>query len=367
MNYEIIVDAIHRRLFPGCALALFNGKKEEVVCKGSLHFPEMEPKPRPVHPGTLYDLSSLTKVFVFLALLRLIGIKRLFLEDPIASILPFKEKGDIQKMTIIDLLTCGLDFVLPPDLEKKGIHLKEGTSWRFFNEARLKGPLGTMFRYGNPSAFMAGEILERVMETDLESVLSELVFEPLQLKDTSFKMPEGRSHRVAPTQVVTDPSRWQYGEVQDPMSKKFLPKAVGIAGLFSNITDMLKVAKVLATNLTPEGRQFLPHWLWKEMVSDQYEGKEEIGGVTHRYGLGLDKPHPGYVDDEVFCQNAVFMAGFSGTFIVGCHSWKRGDLSPRSIGWAFLSNTRRDMKDAAQVHRTFRQALTQASLDSITE
>ncbi len=366
---DIIFDAITRRLFPGCAVALFNGDNDEgeVVCRGAYHFFEGEPYVRMVQTKTLYDISSLTKVLTTIGNLRLIDQGVLNLDEPVAATLPFKGEDDIQKMSLRDILTCRTDFVLPDDLRQKGIHLKDQEGkLRFFKEATLRGPLGTMFRYGNPAAFVAGKLIDTMSGIDLETSLLELVFDPLEMKDTSFKMSPFRRQHVAPTQVVVDPSKWQYGEVQDPMSKLF-PYPIGIAGIFSNVTDMLKATRFLATGNTPQNVPLISPALWSDMVSDQYAGKEPVDGVEHHYGLGIDMPGPGYVSDPIFCQRGLVMPGNSGTFIFFCPSWYRSGLLPRAVGGVFLANARRDMANAVEVHRMFRRGFIESYLDSITE
>lgn len=367
MNYNNLTTAITQGLFPGFASVLFNGNVREFFCRGTLHFNDVGANARWVYQDTLYDIASLTKVIVFTGILRLVGFGRIGLHDPILKYLPFEGKGDIQKMTIWHLLTCGLDFILPEKLQGNNLHLKDGNGkLLFFGQASLRGPLGKMFRYGNPSAFIAGKILESVNCADLEQAVRELVLNPLGMNDTSFNMTPSRLRRVAPTQVIGS-SDWQYGIVQDPTSQAFLPGMVGIAGLFSNIRDMGCLACFLATGLTPSGAELLPNYLWRAMVTNQLEGIEFDDGLKHEYGLGIDKPgeDDGYVDDPCFCKNAVIMSGSSGPFIFACPSWQSGKKDSRPIGGVILCNSDRNVPGAKGKMRTLRREAVQAFLDSL--
>jgi CubicO group peptidase (beta-lactamase class C family) len=221
-----------------------------------------------------------------------------------------------------------------------------------------------MFRYGNPSAFIAGRILEKVHRSDLEQAIRELVLNPLGMHDTSFRMTPSRLKHVAPTQIIGR-SEWQYGIVQDPTAQAFFPNPVGIAGLFSNIRDMEHLAWFLATGLTPSGAGLLPNYLWREMVTNQLEEVEFGDGLKHEYGLGIDKPgeDDGYVNDTLFCKDAVVMSGSSGPFIFACPSWRPGKKDPRPIGGVILCNSSRDIPDFKTKMRTVRREAVQAFID----
>ena len=361
---QIVTYAIASGLFPGCAFTLFQGNVGETIYRGNLAPTNTKGKQRHVDSDTLYDIASLTKILAFLGILRLVDQGNFSLDDPVDSVIPFYRNGDIKKMTFRHLLTCGLDFILSEELEKKGIHIKNASGGlAFFDCADLRAALGTMFRYGNFSAFIAGKVLERVMKINLEEALRILVLNDLAMSDTSFYMHPSRLIRVAPTQVINS-AYWQYGTVQDPMSRRFLPEHVGIAGLFSSIGDMEKLAWFLATGLTPLNRPLISTVLWKDMTTDQYGGKK-VNGQVRRYGLGLDMASDGYVDDIAFCKKGMFMSATSGPFIFACPFWKRDGLPARPVGGVILSNTNRHMSDPAHVHRTFRRNFVGAFLESI--
>lgn len=365
MNYNVISSAINQGLFPGCASVLFNNKEKKVVCQGTLHFNHVEANPRWIYQGSLYDIASLTKVLVFTGILRLISFKRIRLHDPIINYLPFKGKGEIRKMTIWHMLTCGLDFVLPEELQGSNLHLRDDKGkLLFFEKASLRDSLGKMFRYGNPSAFIAGKILEKVHHSGLEQAIRELVLNPLYMHDTSFRITPDRLRRIAPTQVVGS-NEWQYGQVQDPTSKAFFPELVGIAGLFSSIRDMEHLAWFLATGLTPSGGKLISDNLWRGIVTNQLEGRVFGDGNSHEYGLGIDKPDQGYVDDSRFCKDAVVMSGSSGPFIFACPSWSSGNENPRPIGGVILCNSSRNIPDYKPKLRTFRREVVQEFLSSL--
>lgn len=347
---KIIKKAVHNNLFPGCVTEFFKGKEttySSVVGDA--------------RKDLLYDIASITKVLVSLGTLRLVALQKLSLDTKVSSIIPFENTGGIQDMAIWHLLTYTVDFDLPEDLKTQGIHLRNALGeFRFFKEAGLVGIAGSRFRYGNPHAFVQGKVIECLTGKSLPDALKELVFEPLGLTQTTFN-PD--LSRVAPTHLV-DGSGWQYGIVQDPMSQKFLPEKVGVAGIFSTIDDMVKLVWFLATGFGPHGQVFLSHWLWRWMITNQLKDSKLENG-SHRYGLGIDMPDEGYVSDQEFCRKAVFMSGASGPFIFACSSWSGGKTRSYPIGGVILSNTRRDIPDAKEQGRIFRRAMVQAFLEGM--
>ncbi|MFA6297366.1 MAG: serine hydrolase domain-containing protein [Candidatus Paceibacterota bacterium] len=349
----MIENAVRDGLFPGCVTKFFNGK--EIV--HNKVFGE-------AHQDMLYDIASITKVLVSIATLRLVAMREISVDTKVSSILPFKEKGEIQDMTVWNTLTYTADFDLPIELMNHGIHLlNDSGELRFFNEAKLRGEPGKRHRYGNPHAFVQGKVIEGVTGQKLPDALKGLVFDPLGFTHTTFEPPQDDFKMVAPTHRV-DGSGWQYGIVQDPMSQKFLPEKVGIAGVFSTVTDMSKLVWFLATGLAANFDEVLPKWLWEAMISDQLHGRRFSDG-THRYGLGIDMPSEGYVPDLSFCRRGVFMSGSSGPFIFAHPCWSGGGSHPRPIGGVILCNTRRDIPDAKNKGRLFRRTMVQDFLEEM--
>lgn len=363
MNNVIIEDAIQKKLFSGCTVGFFNGNTQQVCCFGERNLGGGALKMR---HDALFDIASLTKIFTFAGILSLVDRGTLSLDDRVTKFLPFEQGGDIQKMTLRHLLSCGLDFVFSEEVEKHGIHLADAKgNLLVYKCAKLRAPLGTMFRYGNPSAFFAGEVLRTVTKKSFDKALYELVLEPIGMEDTSFSVSPDRLIRIVPSQTIKT-NQWQFqGDVQDPMSLAF-KRPVGIAGLFSSIYNMVLGVRMLAANTTLYGVPFLSERLWREMVSDQHVGKT-YDGIVHRYALGIDMPSPDYVRDPFFCKNGLIMSGASGPYLFACPSWHRNNLPPRPVGGVILLHGNRRVPDIKTKLKAFRRAFLQSCLDSITE
>lgn len=346
MSIESLVQrAISEGLFPGCAISVFGNGETYQKCFGMVG-PTHIRQSMPVSVDTLYDEASLTKVKVSLAILVLIGQGKLTLQTRIGKFLLFADEAIINA-SIWHLMTCQLDYVFSDELQKYGLHLRDGQgNFRVLNETKINGKVGEMFRYGNPSWLFLGWIIEKITKKNLEEALIELVLQPLEMEDTKFGATQpGRLDRVAPTQVIGRPfGVVQYGTVHDPMSLSFVTP-VGIAGLFSSIVDMAKFCRFFATGRTPDGGKLVPHWLYKTMTLDQ------LVGTGHRWSMISDMPSEGYVSNTGFCEMGNFMAGSSGCFFFG---WRQ-----RKFAGVILSNS--NPKEKAKL-KQFRREFVEDAL-----
>lgn len=154
-------------------------------------------------------------IFAFLVQQGKIDIDR-----PLASYYPDMEQADV---TIRQLLThtSGLDPFIPgrDDLDAEG--LKEALH-------RLKLKDNRQFHYTDVNFLLLGFLLEKWFGLDLDHIFQEQVFEPWQMKETTF----GPVSQAVPT-LRGVPA----GVVHDPKAR-VLGVHAGSAGLFSTIRDM---------------------------------------------------------------------------------------------------------------------------------
>ncbi len=176
---------------------------------------------------TMVWIASMTKALATVGVLQLVEQGRLGLDDDVASILP--EFGELQvlegfdgdeprmrpaasKATIRNLLThtagLGYSFInvnlhrwyevtgAPEPLE----------CTRDYLEAPLMSDPGTAWEYGT-NVDWAGAVLEEVTGTTLDEYLSEHLFEPLRMSDTTFRLSDDQRARLMPIhQRVADGS-----------------------------------------------------------------------------------------------------------------------------------------------------------------
>ena len=256
-----IQEQIGAGIYPGASLALYQKGSWQEYYLG-LADPA---KKEPVVAGLTYDLASVSKVvgvgtiFAFLVQQGKIDIDR-----PLASYYPDMEQAEV---TIRQLLThtSGLDPFISgrDDLDAEG--LKEALH-------RLKLKDNRQFHYTDVNFLLLGFLLEKWFGLDLDHIFQEQVFEPWQMKETTF----GPVSQAVPT-LRGLPG----GVVHDPKAR-VLGVHAGSAGLFSTIRDM---------------EIFLEHYLqdpFAEILSQNYALEE---GKTRSLAWNLEGDwldHTGY-------------------------------------------------------------------------
>jgi len=199
---------------------------------------------RPVEPGTLYDLASLTKVVgLTTACMLLVDREALALDAPVARYVPAFRGAMKDRVTIRQLLThsAGLAADLPLYAETA----TRQAALAAVDSATLVAPPGTSYRYSDLSAIALMQAVERVTGEPFDRFLATRVFGPLGMPATRFLPPASWRDRIAPTEHDTVfRHRWLRGEVHDESAAR-LGGVSGNAGLFSNALDLSRFAALL--------------------------------------------------------------------------------------------------------------------------
>jgi CubicO group peptidase (beta-lactamase class C family) len=199
---------------------------------------------RPVEPGTLYDLASLTKVVgLTTACMLLVDREALALDAPVARYVPAFRGAMKDRVTIRQLLThsAGLAADLPLYAETA----TRQAALAAVDSATLVAPPGTSYRYSDLSAIALMQAVERVTREPFDRFLATRVFGPLGMPATRFLPPASWRDRIAPTEHDTVfRHRWLRGEVHDESAAR-LGGVSGNAGLFSNALDLSRFAALL--------------------------------------------------------------------------------------------------------------------------
>ena len=221
-HQRLIDTAVQRGIdqgeYPGAVvLVLRDGHTAFVQAYGQR---ALKPHPAEMTTDTVFDLASLTKpIATATAILILRDRGKLALNDRVAKHLP----GCRLDATIADLLTHRGG--LPPANHLK--HYKKGraAAVRAICESR-RGK--RKVRYSDLGHILLAELVATIAKQPFDAFCREAIFEPLGMKDTSFKPKVGR---VAPTVGV------RAGTVHDPRAA-LLDGVAGNAGLFSTAADL---------------------------------------------------------------------------------------------------------------------------------
>ena len=284
MHSEIesrVERAIEEKVFPGCVIGIVrsNGTRE-VMPFG--HFTYESDSPR-VAENTVYDVASITKSIPTASLaLSLIAEGRLGLADKVSEHLP-KLRSD-HGATIEDLLQYRVQGPTLSTLKDKAA--EEILEYIFAHG--FDAPPSGEARYTNLPAFLLGLIVERVGVGTLDKMAQEHFFEPLGMKDTTF-FPDVRLRKsnIVPTEIVD--GKEIRGIVHDESARVFARagRAVGHAGLFSTVPDILNFLEALLQRKYPDvvdGAQKGFGWQTEGAFLGKYAGPAVGGAGKHAFG-----------------------------------------------------------------------------------
>jgi CubicO group peptidase (beta-lactamase class C family) len=144
---------------------------------------------QPVTSGTLFQIGSITKVFVATLVMRLVEEGKLALDAPLVEYLPDLVLADAEiraGITVRHVLshTGGLLGDYFPDQGWGDDALSRGVAG--MAELPRVTALGGAWSYCNSGFYLAGLAIERVTGKPFETAMTELVFQPLGLERTTF-------------------------------------------------------------------------------------------------------------------------------------------------------------------------------------
>lgn len=277
---------------------------------------------RPMTKDALFRLASTSKPITAAAILILLEEGKLKLTDPVAKFIPeFKNskvavdgarpaipmadrQGATDKyygvpathdITIVDLLThtSGLASggITSAEVQKLMQSRKPTDTLADFIPRLGALPLdfqpGTQWRYSPGAGFdTLGRIVEVVSGNTFDQFLRQRLFEPLDMKDTSFGPPEKDASRK-----VTIYRRTENGLEKPPANPITAGTSYfsGAGGLTSTAEDYMKFAQMLCNGGQLNGKRILSPWTVNTMISnnvgDLFNG--QIGRAPKGVGFGL--------------------------------------------------------------------------------
>lgn len=281
---DLVAGAVDRA-YPGAVLGLL--WRGDVVLRAVCGRAAITPAPRLAAADTVYDLASLTKVVATTPLvLQAVAEGRLGLDDPVSTHLPECPHAGL---TVRHLLThtSGLPAWIPFYLEATGY----GAIVRRAAGTAPEGPPGRRVLYSDLDFILLGEIVRRALGAPLDVLARTRIFEPLGMRDTTFRPPAGMRERIAPTEDGTAIEQamageagrrhtWRrtlvWGEVHDSNAHA-MGGVSGHAGLFGTAGDLLAYARMWLAAGGGPGGQLIPADLAREATSRQASGDTAWG------------------------------------------------------------------------------------------
>lgn len=224
-NLQAMLDYHQQvRHYPGALVHVeTDGKVLARQVSGTLLAYEGQPHGEPMHEQAHFRIASLTKGMASLVALRLVDQGLLELDAPLAGVLP--ELAEVRHLdgsspqtapTLRHLLSHTAGFGNLGEMCDPAIRARasavgiDGELANFsreqFLQALAKRPLtaepGTLFQYGFCTD-VVGQMIERVTNQSLQAAMQRLLFEPLGMTQTSFRI-DPHSHAQMPRAFAQD-------------------------------------------------------------------------------------------------------------------------------------------------------------------
>ncbi|XVV15219.1 serine hydrolase domain-containing protein [Actinoplanes sp. CA-131856] len=270
---------------------------------------------------SIFDLASLTKVYVAIALLQQVDKGKVDLNAPVSRYLPGFTGTNKAKVTVRMLLahTSGLPV---------GVTGVKGLTPAAQRAKVLATPLvsgavpGRTFRYSSAGLMVAGQIVEKVTGTTLDVAIRNGITTPMGLRYMGFNPRKWltaaeQAARLAATDARTSRGLLR-GVVHDDIAAQ-MGGVIGSAGLFGTARDVALTGQMLLAGGVYGGKRILSAAIVKQMLTNQNAGLPAVDperpGRPSDHGLGVVLRQPWFMG-SLSSPTTFGHTGFTGTSLL---------------------------------------------------
>jgi CubicO group peptidase (beta-lactamase class C family) len=338
--------------------------KQRILAVDAIGLADLARK-KPMEPGTLFWVASMTKPFTAVYILMLQDEGKLKLSDPVEKFIPEfaalkTPTGRPAHITIEQILThtSGLG-------EGEGAAIKSAHTLRDLIPIYLASPMlyepGERWRYTQSGINVAARIVEVSSGISFDEFVSRHLLKPLGMKHTTFyPRKKQRAHLATPyirdkqTGTLTAAPYAGYGNQGQP--------PFGNGGLFSTGPDYARFCQMLLNGGTFRGKHYLSPAAFQQLTT-VHTGELKTGflqtdeygnrGMNYGWGIGvaiLKAPHPGVA--EMLSPGTFGHGGAWGT-----QAW----IDPvRGLAYILMVQHPGVNGDAGKLRQSFQQAASDA-------
>lgn len=205
-RYEKKIDALVR---PYLAADKFRAVSIAVIADGKVwkgNYGQLSESDKTKPTGdTVYELGSISKVFTSLLLADAINSGDVKLETQIGELMPAIKDTKLGKTITLKHLSTHMSGLpkMPTNISPKDVNnpfadYNRAQLTKYMKSARLAGKPGAKHEYSNVGAGLLGDLLAAKSEQDYESLLQSRILKPLKMNDTSIKLSDSQTKRLAP-------------------------------------------------------------------------------------------------------------------------------------------------------------------------
>jgi CubicO group peptidase (beta-lactamase class C family) len=215
----------------GIAAVAIGEKLQYIVTKGNLSLKS----PIPANLYTEFRIGPLTQIVTAAALAYLVQEGQVSLNDPASKFFP---KSTVlpnyrgKEITLGDLATHSSGLPDMPYSLTSRSKFSIGQMYRFLAKYELPREPGSQYEYSNFGYAFLANILSRIVKRPYSDLATQLIMNPLGMKDTIFSPSAEQKKRLA--------TGYEMGRGISPLhSEKIYSIFIGSGGLYSTPKDML--------------------------------------------------------------------------------------------------------------------------------
>lgn len=230
---HLIEEKMRDGVFPGAVLRFIEGEQEEEEVYG---FAQIEPTKLAMQEDFLFDVASLTKVVcTTTVMLKLKEEGKVSWDQSLHELLPEFQNETI---TIRHLLTHTSNIqTYIPNRDQLAAQELRGA----YLTLQPGDKLGEVVQYTDAGTILLGFLIEELYQKDVIEVFKEEVLQPLGMLESIF-LPQSLEDKIVPTEKLPNGTILK-GITHDPKAR-VLAEHAGNAGLFTNVKDLSKFAKM---------------------------------------------------------------------------------------------------------------------------
>jgi D-alanyl-D-alanine carboxypeptidase len=288
---------------PGAVVGIYQASKP--VAKLSLGYADVSAK-RPMTSDLYFRVASISKPCVGTVILQLVDEGKLALDDPVDKYLEGVPGGNKLTIRHLGTMRAGVFNYIESKTVKQMFAQEPERLWKPTEllSAAYQGKAyfepGAGFHYANTNFLILGQIAEKITGKSIEELVSERVCKPLEMKHSFLavdnKIPE--PHPRGYSWGTDDGPFFNRGEKLTDVTATS-PSWWGCAGsMISNLEDLAKLAKPMATGGLVSARSFAEQTKWLAMDDKHADpsGVEKYGFAIEmsELGIGHDGDVPGF-------------------------------------------------------------------------
>jgi CubicO group peptidase (beta-lactamase class C family) len=270
---------------------------------------------------SIFDLASLTKVYVSVLLLQQVDKGKIILDTPVVRYLPGFTGATKNKVTVRMLLThtSGLP------VGATGVKGLNATAQR---AKVLATPLvsgavpGKTFRYSSVGLMVAAQLVEKVTGQSLEAALKTGITTPMGSTTTGFNPLKWLSKTDQAAKLAATDARTSRGllrgVVHDDIAAQ-MGGVIGSAGLFGTARDVALLGQMLLAGGVYGGKRLLSATTVQQMLTNHNAGLPAIDperpGRPSHHGLGVTLAQPWFMG-ALSSPTTFGHTGFTGTSLL---------------------------------------------------